>query len=171
MSRLSIIPSDTAVYVDGIGYTGFDLSAVPSDVHALQWDGLGGWIERRGQPDELINVLPDWAVQAEYAWTVHHNGVMNPPIPPITVNDFVMAIRTHFSSVAQEKQFDGEVSIATYVTSLNPQWKAEADAFIAWRDSCWEYAYQEFAKFQNGQRPMPPIADFIAELPTITWPT
>jgi hypothetical protein len=171
MNRLTVVPADEAVYVDGFGYLGFDLSFVPSDVHALQWDGEEGWIERKGQRDEMISTLPDWATQAQALWQAHHDEVMNPPVPPITVNDFSTAIKRHFDAVAQVKQYDGEITLASYVASLNAQWKAEAETFVAWRDSVWQYAYQEFAKFQNGERPMPAIADFIAELPTIQWPS
>lgn len=170
MTRLTIIPSDNAVYVDGLCYSGLDLEFTPNDVHALQWFGESGWIERQGEANEIISQLPDWALQAQSLWEAHHDSVINPPVVPPTVNDFIAAIKKHFDTVAQEKQFDGAVSIATYVTSLNAQWKAQADTFIAWRDSVWEYAYQEFDKFQSGQRPMPTIADFIAELPVIQWP-
>lgn len=171
MTKLTIIPSDKAVYVDGVSYFDFDLSFIPSNVHALQWITNTGWIERNGEPNEVINVLPDWATQAQALWQARDDEIKNPPVIPPTIDDFVAAIKNKFDLVAQEKQFDGAVSIATYVTSLNEQWKAQADTFIAWRDSVWEYAYQEFDKFQNGQRPMPTIADFIAELPLIQWPS
>ena len=171
MTKLTIIPSDKSVYVDGLYYTGFDLSFIPSDVHALQWFSNSGWIERQGEANEIINSLPDWATQAQALWQARHDEINNPPVIPQTVDDFIAAIKSHFDSVAQEKQFDGEVSIATYVTSLNEEWKAQADTFILWRDAVWKYAYQEFAKFQSGQRPMPSITDFIAELPVIQWPS
>lgn len=170
MNRLTIIPSDKSIYVDGLSYNEFDLIFIPSDVHALQWAVDNGRIERVGEADELIKSLPDWAVKAEALWQERHDAVMNPPIMPPTVNDFVSAIKQKFDTVAQEKQFDGQISIATYVTSLNPQWKAESDAFIAWRDAVWEYAYKEFSKFQSGELTMPSIADFLAELPVIQWP-
>lgn len=172
MNKLTIVPSDNAVYVDGLSYAVFDLKFIPADVHALQWFNNSGWIERQGEANEIIDTLPDWAKQAQSLWEAHHDEIINPPvivIPP-TVDNFVAAIKQNFDTVAQEKQFDGEVSIATYVTSLNEQWKAQADTFIAWRDSVWQYAYQEFAKFQNGERPMPSISDFIKELPVIQWP-
>jgi len=42
--RLTIIKEDNAVYIDGIAKE-IDCSDLPSDFHALQWDGSSGWIE------------------------------------------------------------------------------------------------------------------------------
>jgi hypothetical protein len=72
--RLSIIPSDQAVYVDGASQLGLDLSFIPSNIHALQWYETHGELEfvkemvdgqfvySNNQP---INELPDWANQAK----------------------------------------------------------------------------------------------------------
>ncbi len=64
MNKLSIIPIDRAVYIDGKCIHDIDLSFVPADIHALQWENNSGWIERKGQVDELLTVLPGWANQA-----------------------------------------------------------------------------------------------------------
>jgi len=45
--RITIIPSDGFVSVDGIGYSGLDLSAIDSSVHAVQWYGENGEVEVR----------------------------------------------------------------------------------------------------------------------------
>ena len=64
MYRLTIIPSDSAVYVDEMVYFNLDLSFIDSNVHALQWRDGAGWIEYENAGNEQISVLPDWAVQA-----------------------------------------------------------------------------------------------------------
>lgn len=71
---------------------------------------------------------------------------------------------------AQERRYDGAVSISTYVNSTNPQWAAEASAFVAWRDAVWAYAYAELAKVGLGQRPQPSVDEFLGELPVMVWP-
>jgi hypothetical protein len=45
--RLTIIPSDKAVYKDGLCYSNLDLSTcgIPDDIHALQWNEISGWLE------------------------------------------------------------------------------------------------------------------------------
>lgn len=80
------------------------------------------------------------------------------------------AVQKHIDDMARTKDYGGGFACATYTASTNAQWKAESDAFVAWRDGVWEYAYQEFAKFENGERQEVPIDDFINELPVITWP-
>jgi hypothetical protein len=43
--RVTIIPADGFVSVDGEGYHALDLSVMPSDVHAIQWYGTDGEVE------------------------------------------------------------------------------------------------------------------------------
>ena len=80
--KLTIIREDGAVYKDGISYLRLDLTAVPSDIHALQWIDVEGWIEfKDGTPNEIITALPDWALSAEAAWEVANTP--KPPVPPV----------------------------------------------------------------------------------------
>ena len=79
--KLTIIPSDGAVYENDLCYSGLTWEGTPADVHALQWLDVAGWIEyNNGQPNEDITVLPDWANNAMAAWTVANTPV--PPTPP-----------------------------------------------------------------------------------------
>ena len=74
--KLTIIRADGAVYKDGVSYSGLDLSAVPADVHALQFNDASnaGWIEF-AQDDfgtkaanQTITTLPAWATTAMTKW-------------------------------------------------------------------------------------------------------
>lgn len=87
--RLSIIPSDGAVVVDGKAKSiPLDLSGcgVPADVHALQWYDVRGWIEFKDDddpftpkpPNEDIFVLPEWANACVQVW----DAWQPPPVPP-----------------------------------------------------------------------------------------
>ena len=69
--KLTIIRADGAVYKDGVSYSGLDLTAVPADVHALQWYGTEGEVEFNGRPkpqNEMITALPAWATTAMVKW-------------------------------------------------------------------------------------------------------
>ena len=69
--KLTIIPVDNAVYKDGVSHSGLDLSSVPSDVHALQFNNTSntGWIEFTSiTPNEEITELPTWAITAMTKW-------------------------------------------------------------------------------------------------------
>ncbi len=171
MDRLTIIPSDGAIYVDLVALDEFDLSFIPSDVHALQWLTDSGWIEHIDGENIKITELPDWATQCLLLWQekwAELNAPKEPP--PLTINDFVYGMQIHFESVAREKDYDGVLSIVSYAQSTSLKWQSEAEAFIAWRDECWAYGYQELDKYERGERTIGSVAQFVAELPVIVWP-
>jgi alkanesulfonate monooxygenase SsuD/methylene tetrahydromethanopterin reductase-like flavin-dependent oxidoreductase (luciferase family) len=92
------------------------------------------------------------------------------PAPPPTIDEYKAAIEAMLDAKARERRYDSSVSIATYVGSTNAAWAAEAAAFVAWRDDVWAYAYAELERVTAGQRPQPPVLDFLAELPPMAWP-
>ena len=65
-NRLTIIPSDGAVYFDEIVHLDLNLSdcGIPANVHALQWlDGKGHIeIDEIFTPNQHITELPQWAL-------------------------------------------------------------------------------------------------------------
>jgi hypothetical protein len=68
--KLTIIKDDGAVYKDNVSYANLSLSAIPNDVHALQWNDSVGHIEFVGnvKANEAITELPSWANDALTAW-------------------------------------------------------------------------------------------------------
>jgi hypothetical protein len=70
--KLTIIPSDEAIYKDNVSYSGLNLASVniPADVHALQWNNNAGHIEYKNhvKPNEFISSLPQWANDAVVIW-------------------------------------------------------------------------------------------------------
>jgi len=86
-----------------------------------------------------------------------------------TPETFSRAVQAHLDARAQERSYDGALSIATYVNSENPVWAAEAQAFVAWRDIVWAYALGELAKVEAGERDVPTVEAFVAELPGFEW--
>ena len=53
--RVSIIKEDGTVVKDGVAYTDLDLSALPSEFHALQWDTDSGNLETKDSNNTPIN--------------------------------------------------------------------------------------------------------------------
>lgn len=84
--KLTIIPDDSMVMVDGIGRN-LDLTTcnIPVEVHALQWFDTKGWVEfdepgdpfAPKPPNEMIDVLPQWAEACVAVWNAYV-----PPAPP-----------------------------------------------------------------------------------------
>ncbi|WLR98758.1 hypothetical protein [Shinella sumterensis] len=105
------------------------------------------------------------------AWEAEGNEVppYTPPAP--TIHDYETAIQAVVDATAKEKLFRDGVTLASYTASTNPQWAAEALAFVAWRDGVWAYAYSELAKVQSGQRQQPTVEEFLAEVEPIEWPS
>lgn len=90
--------------------------------------------------------------------------------PPPTVEDYQQAIQSLVDATAVSKQFNDGVTLASYKDSTVAFWASQSAAFIAWRDAVWVYAYAEMAKVLAGERSQPSVADFLGELPVITWP-
>jgi hypothetical protein len=84
-------------------------------------------------------------------------------------SDIERKVGALLDSTAQSRGYSNSQSIASYVSSSNVQWKAEADAFVAWRDQVWEHVYIEYMDIDAGGS----IANedtFMASLPKIVWP-
>jgi hypothetical protein len=80
-NRVTIIPSDGAVYLDDGVFIEMDLSmcGIPENVHALQWlDGKGN-IEYVQNIIPVLDIteLPDWAIKCIEQWEIAYN--LNPP--------------------------------------------------------------------------------------------
>ena len=89
---------------------------------------------------------------------------------PVSILDYENAIQNLVDGTARERQFRDGVTLASYTASTKPKWAAEAQAFVAWRDNVWFYAYSELAKVQAGQRPQPTVEEFLGEVAPIAWP-
>lgn len=110
-----------------------------------------------------------WAVfdAAQGAWT-------DPRSPEVLaealVAEVTAALEAHVETVARQRQYSGGVSAASYVSSTNALWAAEAAAFVAWRDALWAWALQELSAVRAGAAIPGDPATIIAAAPTITWP-
>ncbi|MFD1330273.1 hypothetical protein [Mycoplana ramosa] len=108
-------------------------------------------------------------------WTVDHANIItaeqkSAERQEATKKAFENAIQKHIDATAIQRLFRDGVTLASYVASTNPQWAAEAQAFVAWRDAVWAYAYAELEKVLTGQRPQPTVEAFLSEIDPIVWP-
>ena len=125
--KLTIIPSDGAVYKDNVAYLNLIWQGTPTNVHALQWDNTSGWIEFIDEtPNESITVLPDWALNAQSAWQNANNPPA--PLPPTMEQNKKTAIYK-----LQLTDWSATVDIADPIYS-NPYLKNQAE-FLSYRSS------------------------------------
>jgi hypothetical protein len=93
--RLTIIPTDGTVIIDGVPRCELSLSScnIPNNVHALQWYDIKGWIEFQDpedpftpkSPNQEINNLPEWAIACIAVWEAWVPPA--PPEPPVVITD------------------------------------------------------------------------------------
>lgn|SRR5574343_347039 len=85
-------------------------------------------------------------------------------------NNISEYLRRLIETKPSERGYDNVATLSSYVTSSNTKWKAEANAFIAWRDSVFNYAYNLLDNVKNNKVPIPTEEQFIAGIPVLTWP-
>lgn len=79
--RLTIIADDNSIGIDGVFYSGIDLSFLPDNIRAVQWYDSYGEIEYKETSNENMSVKPpnikintlDWLDNAKQIWTVADN--------------------------------------------------------------------------------------------------
>lgn len=86
------------------------------------------------------------------------------------IQNYSQALQEHLDKQAYSKGYDNGFTLATYINSNNATWAQEAADFIAWRDACWQYAYNVQTQVEGGQD-APTIENFIANAPELVWNT
>lgn len=126
------------------------------------------------QPDEDI-LIGYWAVPNEPQPTEKElidYGIANERVIQINATsiDCAQAVQAVIDKAAQSRSYSDGISCATYSTSSNVQWKAEAQAFIDWRDQVWNYLYALLATLMGNKEPIPSVQEIINDLPVMVWP-
>lgn len=91
-------------------------------------------------------------------------------MPAVTLADYQDAVQSRLDEKAKERNYDGILSLCTYVTSANPACAAEGQAGVAWRDAAWAKCYEVLTAVGAGTRTQPTVAELLAELPAMDWP-
>lgn len=85
---------------------------------------------------------------------------------------FEHAIQSHLDAAARARGYD---SIATAVSYAEEpavaRFQEDGRAFRAWRSLVWQHAYSELERVKSGERPVPTVEDFLAELPALDAPS
>ncbi|MBN7804921.1 hypothetical protein JZX86_06020 [Agrobacterium rosae] len=83
---------------------------------------------------------------------------------------FSGAIQSHLDATARQRRYDSIHTAISYRDDANPVFASEAAVLFAWRSAVWTYSTAELDKVMAGERDIPTIEEFVAELPEIVWP-
>lgn len=86
-----------------------------------------------------------------------------------TLKSYESAVDELLKNTANERGYDSAYTCLSYMNSINPTWKAEAEAFNSWRDSVWLKCHEILNAVNAGTRPAPSIEELLSELPQIDW--
>lgn len=86
------------------------------------------------------------------------------------IASYTDAVQARLDAFARARGYDSILSACTYATSTVPRFAADAARAVSLRDETWDTCYQILAEVEAGQRPVPTLAELIAELPALTWP-
>jgi len=121
---------------------------------------------------EVVELDP---VQKDGAWA------RNWAVSPLTVGrqaaaqaslvaQYTDALTAHLDAVAQQRRYDNRITCALRAGYPGP-FRAEGQAFAEWMDGCNAVGYQILTQVQSGQRALPSVAEFLAMLPEMQWPS
>lgn len=144
--KLTIIPTDGSVSEDGKFYDNLDLSScnIPGDVHALQWDGVAGWIEFTSPmvQNEPIVELPAWASCCMNKWDQANNPPVPDPVPPTAEQNKATA-----TNLLQKTDWTTIADVADPARS-NP-YLNNVQEFVDYRNAVRQYAVYPVSGFIN----------------------
>ena len=108
--------------------------------------------------------------EVQAGWLYDGGEFTAPPVPPLTLADYDAALTAHLDAVAHTRSYADRISCAVRAGYPGP-FHAEGVAFATWMDNCNALAYQMLGAFQQGLIPQPSVADLLAALPEIIWPS
>lgn len=171
---ITVIADDGLVGVNGV-FRAVDLAALEADIHAIQFDTVAGRgeIEYRRDPlrpqgNRAITEFAPWQWAFD-AWAAAAPPPPAPPAPEDVRAGLVRAVQIHLDATARSRGYDSILSACSYAGAPNP-YRAEGEAYLAWRGAVWAHGYQVLRDVQANSRPVPTAAELIAELPALVLP-
>ena len=87
------------------------------------------------------------------------------------IDAYRQAVQAHIDATAGQRGYDNGNSLASYTASTVEAWRAEAEAFVAWRDVVWTFVIAQLAAIQIGEADPPETTQALIDtLPAVEWP-
>ncbi|MBQ2263272.1 MAG: hypothetical protein II336_18160 [Loktanella sp.] len=131
-----------------------------------------GWIPFTASPDDVEALGRDIFATAQADAAPYVAPVIDPAEAIAAQKEaYRAAVQAHVDATARDRQYSDGASLAGYVASAHPAWRAEAETFIAWRDAVWIMVFDLLAEVQAGDAEPPESGEaLVAMLPVIAWP-
>lgn len=71
---------------------------------------------------------------------------------------------------AHSRYYDNIFTAVSYAGDIDPIFNAEGTAFKNWRSNCWKKAYEIMTDVKLGNRLIPTVEQFMAEMPQLIFP-
>ncbi|KAA2235256.1 hypothetical protein [Salinarimonas soli] len=150
-----------------LALTDVEIGALMTRVHAEARSPLAGFDYIDGTlfiPAEFEPAVA--AILAEPGWATA--GLI-----AAALESYRLPVEARIEATAKAKGYGSGVSCASYAPSTVPAWKAEAETFVAWRDSVWTAVLALLDGWKaTGANPSaaPTIKDVLDAIPEIAWP-
>ena len=174
--RISIIPADGIVAVNGMSVSGLDLSFLPEEIHAIQWYGERGEVEFRAdlygykKMNEKIDSFKPFEKAVDLFECVQA-AMQNEPVKETGSNrqQLFGMVQAILDEKAQNRGYDNIAAACSYLNSTVPRFAAEAQAYLKWRDKVWVDSHQLLSEIELGAIALPDKAELASLLPAIQW--
>lgn len=127
--KLTIIPTDGAVYIDDKSFSELSLKNIPPNIHALQVTNGKGWIEfNDGTPNQEISALPEWVQGAVDAF------------------NFALNEEKQAAEALQNKPYEQKLALVIYERNRRlaaTDW-TELPSVVKIKGESWSAAWQEY---------------------------
>ena len=80
------------------------------------------------------------------------------------------AIQARLDDFARTRGYDNALACISYAASPVARFRDEGLYMLLVRDAAWLSAFRIFDAVEAGERDMPSVEDFMAELPELRWP-
>lgn len=90
-------------------------------------------------------------------------------IEQILTGKYIKALENMYDLKAQEKNYDNRITCALRAGMTGSPFQAEGTRFGNWMDECNLAAYIILDAVKKGQREIPTLQDFLAEMPQFSW--
>lgn len=126
-------------------------------------DSSGNRVHLRGAGQHPLSPKEQMEVQA------YLSNQKQPPAAPRPFAhleaEFNLAVQEHLNELARKRGYHNLASAISYVLSKVPEYASDARNAHRLRDHVWPYCHLQYKRMQDGDRPIPTVEEFVAELP------